>query len=163
VRTRRARIRSIVDLFGVKPDCSGCWCSSRWWRTLSRIIRAKTLPGTESSVTPLSLLQSWQSPFPFQRGTTWPLFQSVGMIPVFLAEHRTAYNDTSTPFSPALRSSAWMPQIPGALPHFNQLTAACVSTNEGGSQLIGGSAFGIVTPLTSNLTCGGSAWYSRSK
>ena len=52
VRTRRARIRSIIDLFGIKPDCSGRWCSSRWWRTLSRIIREKTLPGTESSVTP---------------------------------------------------------------------------------------------------------------
>ena len=36
-----------------------------------------------------------------------------------------ACNDTSAAFLPALRSSAWMPQIPGALPHFNWFTAAC--------------------------------------
>ena len=96
-----------------------------WWWTRSRIIRAKTLPGTESSVTPRELLQSWRSPFPFERETTRPLFQSVGMMPVFQAEHRTASNESSAAFPPALRSSAWMPQIPGALPHFNRFTAAC--------------------------------------
>ena len=68
----------------------------------------------------------------------------------------------STAFPPALRSSIWIPQIPGALPHLNRFTAACVSKNEGGPQLIGGSAIGIVTPLTSNSTAGGSAWSSRS-
>jgi len=163
VRNRRARICSIVDLFGVKPDCYGRLCSSRWWRTLSRIMQAKTLPGTESSVTPRSLLQSWRSPFPFQRGRTRLLFQSVEVMPVFQAEHRTACNYRNTAFPPALRSSAWMPRIPGASPHFNRFTAACVSTNEGGPQLIGGSTVRTVTPLTSNSTAGGSAWYSRSK
>ena len=59
-------------------------------------------------------------------------------------EHRTACNDMSTAILPALTSSAWMPQITGALPPLNWFTAACVSTNEGGSQLIGGSAIGIV-------------------
>ena len=39
----------------------------------------------------------------------------------------------------------------------------CVSTNEGGPQLIGGSVTGIVTSLTSNSTAGGSAWYNHSK
>ena len=79
------------------------------------------------------------------------------MMPVFLTEHRTACNDTSAAFPPTLRSSAWMPQIPGALPHFNRFTAAGVSTNEGGPQLIGGTAKGIATPQTSNSTAGGSA------
>ena len=162
MKTRRARNWSIVDLYCVKPNCSGCWCSSRW-RGLSRITRAKTFPGTESSVTPLSMFQSWRSPFPFQRGTTRPLFQSVGTMPVLQTEHRTACNVMRTAFPPALRSSAWMPQIPGALPHFKRFTAACVSTNEGGPQLIGGSAIGIVTLLTSNSTPSGSAWYNRSK
>ena len=112
------------------------------------------MPSTDSSVTPQSLLQSWRSPFPFQRGKTRHLFQSVGMMPVFQAEHRTACNDKSTTFPPALKSSAWMPQIPGALHHFNRFTAACVSTNEDGSQVIGGSAIGIVTSLTFNSTAG---------
>ena len=62
------------------------------------------------------------------------------------------------PPPPHLRSLAWMPQIPGALPHFKRFTAACVSTNEGGSKLIGGSTIGIVRLLTSNSTAGGSAW-----
>ena len=66
-------------------------------------------------------MQSWQSPIPFQGGTR-PLFQSVGMMPVFQAEHRTACNDTSAAFPPAFRSLAWMPKIPGALPHFNRFT-----------------------------------------
>ena len=39
-------------------------------------------------------------------------------MPVFQAEHRTACNDMSAAFPPALRSSASMPQIPGALPPF---------------------------------------------
>ena len=91
-------------------------------------------------------MQSWRSPFPFQRGTTRPLFQSVGMMPVFQAELRTACNHMSTAFPPSLRSSTWMPQIPGALPHFNRFTAVCVSTNKGGSQLIRRSAKGTVTP-----------------
>ena len=91
-------------------------------------------------------MQSWRSRFPFQRGTRRPLFQSVGMMPVFQAKHRTAFNDKSTAVPPILRSSAWMPQIPGALPHFNRFTASCVSTNKAGLQLIGGSAIGIVTP-----------------
>ena len=59
---------------------------------------------------------------------------------VFQAKHRTACNDTSAAFPPALRSSAWMPRIPGALPHFNRFTTACVSTSEGGPQSIVGSA-----------------------
>jgi len=79
------------------------------------------------------------------------------VMPVFQRENRTACNDISTAFPPALRSSPWMPQIIGALPHFNRFTAAHVSTHEGGSQLIGGSAIGIITPLTSTSIAGGSA------
>ena len=63
------------------------------------------MPDTKSSVTPQYVLQSWQSPFPFQRGTMRLLFQSVGMMPVFQAEHRTACNDTSAAFPPALKFS----------------------------------------------------------
>jgi len=37
---------------------------------------------------------------------------------VFQSEHRTACNDMSAAFPLALRSSAWMPQIPEALPPF---------------------------------------------
>jgi len=36
-----------------------------------------------------------------------------------------------------------MPHVLGAFPHFNRFTAVCVSTNEGGPQLLGGSAIGI--------------------
>ena len=104
-----ARTRSIVELFGMKHECSGRWCSSRWWQTPSIIIRAKTLPGTDGSFTPRQLLQSWRSPMPFQRKTTRPLFQSVGMMPVFQTEHRTACNNMNAAFSPALRNSSWMP------------------------------------------------------
>ena len=43
---------------------------------------------------------------------------------------------------------------PWSFTHFNWFTTACVSTSEGGPQLIGGSATGIVTPLTSNSTAG---------
>ena len=53
---------------------------------------------------------------PFPERDNMPLFQSVEIKPVFLAEHRTACNDMSTAFPPAMRSSAWMPQIPGAHP-----------------------------------------------
>ena len=161
MRTRRARIWSIVDLFGVKPDCSGRCCSSRWWRTRSRIIREKTLPALRAASHLSSCCSLGDHPY-LCRWTEIPLFQSVGMMPVFQAEHRTACNDTSAAFPPALRSSARMPQIPGALPHFNRFTTACVSSNEGGPQLIGGSAVGNVTPLASNSTAGGSAWYNRS-
>ena len=49
---------------------------------------------------------------------------------VFQTVYRTACDDVSTAFPPALRSSAWMPQIPGALPPFNWFTTACVSTDK---------------------------------
>ena len=58
------------------------------------------------------------------RGALLSLFQSVGMMAAFQAEHKTACNDTSAAFPPALRSSAWMPQIPVASPRFNRFTAA---------------------------------------
>ena len=44
----------------------------------------------------VSLLQSWRSPFLFERGTTRLLFHSVGMMPVFQAEHRTVCIDMRT-------------------------------------------------------------------
>ena len=72
------------------------------------------------AVIPRSLLPPWRSPFPYQRGTTRPFFQSVGMMPVFQAEQRTACNDMSTAFPAALRRSTWMPQSP-SLPHFNRV------------------------------------------
>ena len=75
-------------------------------------------------------------------------------------EHGTPCNDMSRAFPPVLGSSAWMPRIPGALPHFSRFTAVCVSTNESFLQLLGGSAIGKVTLLTSNSTADGSALYS---
>jgi len=57
-----------------------------------------------------------------------------------------------TAFPPALRSSTWMPQIPGALPPFQPVHRILCFHKRRGSQLIGGSAIGIVTPLTSNST-----------
>ena len=38
------------------------------------------------------MLQSRVSPFPFQMGTMWPIFQSVGMTPVLHTEHMRLCN-----------------------------------------------------------------------
>ena len=124
---------------------------------LQELSDQKTLPDTKSSVTSLQLLQSWRSPFPFQRGTTRHHFQSVGMMPVFQTEHRTTCSGTS--ISTSLEKFSMDATNPRSFAPFHR--SLCFHKRRW-TLLIGGSAIRIVTPLTSNLTAGGSAWYSRS-
>lgn len=75
---------SIVDLLGMNPACSqrllllvagSAWQSKR---------QVKSLPGMESSVIPLCLLQVSWSPFHFQKGRMMPRLQSSGSVSLSL-------------------------------------------------------------------------------
>ena len=107
---------------------------------------SKDLDGTESSVTPRLFLQSWRSPFPFQRDKKAPLTISwddacvPGRAQNCMQRHEYSISISLEKFSMhATDPRSFTPISTGSpQPVFPQ--------REGGLQLIGGSAIGIVTP-----------------
>ena len=75
---------------------------------------AKPMAGTDRSDMPRYLALSAFGPFPFQRGTIMARFQSVGMTQYFQMSVKRGRSQLMIGAPPLFRSSAVMPQIPGA-------------------------------------------------
>ncbi|KAG2455904.1 IL17B protein, partial [Polypterus senegalus] len=90
------------------------------------------------------------------------IFQSVGMMIVSQMKAKIACNARRTALHPEWRSSLQIPQIPAAFPTLSWFTTCAISVRLCGSQLIGGSASGIVDPEMSSVLAGGSALNSCS-
>ena len=97
---------------------------------------AKTLAGTERSDMPLYLVQSDFGPFPFQSGRIMAMFQSVGMTQYFQISVKRGSSQLMIGAPPDFRSSAVMPQIPGARFVFSFRIAADISSAVGGVESI---------------------------
>ena len=97
---------------------------------------AKTLAGTERSDMPRYLAQSDFVPFPFQSGIIMAMFQSVGMTQHFQMSVKRGSSQLMIEAPPDFRSSAVMPQIPGARFVFSFRIAADISSAVGGVESI---------------------------
>ena len=106
---------------------------------------AKTLAGTERSDMPRYLVQSDFGPFPFQSGRIMAMFQSVGMTQYFQMRVKRGSSQLMIGAPPYFRSSAVMPQIPGARVVFSFRIAADISSAVGGVESIEG--YGVALEL----------------
>ena len=98
---------------------------------------AKTLAGTDRSDMPRYLMQSDFGPFPFQSGIIMARFQSVGMTQCFQMSMKRGNSQVMMGAPPDVRSSAVMPQIPGARFVFSFRIAADISSAVGGVAPVG--------------------------
>jgi len=124
---RKAKIASIVDRPATNPDCCGLRVASSNGLILARSTWAKTLPGMESSVIGLYLLQSATGPLPLYNVTRIPSFQSAGMWPVLQTRVKRKCRAFATGVMAYFRSSAAIPSEPGARP-FRSLVMALVTS-----------------------------------
>lgn len=114
---------------------------------------ASTLACTMSSVMPQQLLQSCVSPFPFQTGTTNPLFQSGERTP----DCYTADSTTCMAVPLAQSISTLILQTPAAFPPINFFIAPFPFAKTGGVSFIGESAAAICKQARRSCTLLGSA------
>lgn len=109
-----------------------------------RRMKACILPGILNSAMPWWLLQSQKSPFPFQRGKTWPFSRSRGIVPDFQMAARTSRSPWAMSSPPNCFIS------PGyCFLHFCQGRGFFRDR---------GSDTGIIRPSTSMRSVSGSAW-----
>ena len=91
----------------------------------------ENLAGTERSDMPRYLAQSDFGTFPFQSGRIMAMFQSVGMTQYFQMSVKRGSSQLMIGAPPDFRSSAVMPQIPGARVVFSFPIAADISSAVG--------------------------------
>ena len=92
---------------------------------------------------PRYLVQSDFGPFPFQSGRIMAMFQSVGMTQYFQISVKRGSSQLMIGAPPDFRSSAVMPQIPGARFVFSFRIAADISSAVGGVESIEGSGVAL--------------------
>ena len=96
----------------------------------------KTLAGTDRSDIPRYLQPCDLAHFPFQSGSIMARFQSVGKTQYFQMTVKRGSSQLITGAPSDFRSSAVMPQIPGARFFFNFWMAADISFATGGVESI---------------------------
>ena len=117
---------SVHDLSWQKPACSSRSLLSRAAISRSKIILVNTLPGIDSSMIPLQLLQDDISPF-FGSFTICPFFQSSGTCSCSHTLFRSGYNISVNVWVSALSASGGIPSGPAVLPVLRDLMALEIS------------------------------------
>ena len=116
---------------------------------------AKTLAGTDKSDMPRYLVQSDFEPFPFQSGRIKAKLQSVGMTLYFQMSVKRGSSQLMIGAPPDFRSSAVIPQIPGARFFFSFRIAAVISSAVGGVESNEGSGVALSASAMRTGSSGG--------
>ena len=101
------------------------------------------MAGTDRSDMPRYLALSDFGPFHFQRGSIMARFQSVGTTQYFQMSVKRGSSQLMIGAPPEFRSSAVMPQIPGARNVLSFRIAADISSAVGGVESIEGSGVAL--------------------
>ena len=124
---------SVHDLSWRKPACSSRSFLSRAVFSRSKIILVNNLPGINSSMIPLQLLQDDISPFFLVVSPQLcPFFQSSGTCSCSHTLFRSRYNISVDVWVSALSASRGIPWGPAALPVLRDLMALEISILDGG-------------------------------
>ena len=123
---------------------------------------AKTLAGTDKSDMPRYLVQSDFEPFPFQSGRIKAKLQSVGMTLYFQMSVKRGSSQLMIGAPPDFRSSAVIPQIPGARFFFSFRIAAVISSAVGGVESTEGSGVALSASAMRTGSSGGAGMLNCS-
>ena len=123
----RQKMLSVHDLFFLNPLCSFLKMASNSSLILSKRIRHRTFPGTDSKVIPLPLLHCVKSPF-FRSLTMIPSFHCSGTLPSSHILLNSVYNTSTLMSSLSFIISARMLSVPAALLFFSFCIARLISS-----------------------------------